>query len=94
MEQITKYEYEVLDVVRYAADGSMGIVTEITNYGDASVAWFLNATENVVAWWAPGELQVVDNLAFVMGRGFNYHGSSNDYLRKGFGKRFNTETAR
>jgi hypothetical protein len=85
--------YEVLDVVR-ARDGSIGFVQEITDNGDASVVWFLNATETKMAWWAPGKLQIVDNITFALGRGFNYHGSSSDYLRKGFGKRFDTQTTR
>lgn len=87
-------KYEVLDLVFQKSDGSMGIVTEVTESGEASVTWFLNAKETVVAWWYEDELLIVDNLTFAIGRGFNYHGTSSAYLRAGFGKRFNTETAR
>lgn len=86
-----KDHYEIFDVVCHPGNESMGVVVEVSPNGEASVQWFLNASEGVVAWWPVGKLEIVDNLTYLIGRGFNYHGCSSAHLKSKFGKRFRSD---
>jgi hypothetical protein len=68
---------KALDFVKHKETGITGLVTEVSRTGTASIQWLERHPDLYTSWWDSEEVQVINNLAWLLAKNLAHPMSTN-----------------